>query len=152
LYGWNDPVLNSYPWNGVGRLHYTGAFGVDDYMLINYTYFANDGFCRDPERYGQRNGAYPAVLSMPRGLYTGGANVSYTYPDLNNLFLGAVKADGTVLARSFHRDWTGFGPLDPANPNWYDTTNAALKYMVLRPRPVDHLLAGETWVAGVGPS
>src|SRR5262249_25938179 len=39
------------------------------------------------------------------------------------------------------------GPLDPANPNWYtpDSTNAVLKHLVMRPRPVDQLLAGETW-------
>src|SRR5262249_1879402 len=33
---------------------------------------------------------------------------------------------------------TGFGPLDPRNPNWYDKTKPWLRYLVLRPRPADH--------------
>src|SRR5262245_41987418 len=145
LYGLNEQVLNDKPFNGVGRLR-TGpvTYGTatsfpDEYTAINYTYYFNDGFLRDPERLGSR----VDYTQQPKGPYTGGFNVPYTYPDLNNMFLGAVRADGTVLARSFHRDWTGsngFGPLDPANPNWFDTTNPALKYLVLRPRPVDQLL------------
>ncbi len=67
-----------------------------------------------------------------------GGNAPYTYPDLNNFYLAAVKADGTVLAQSFHRGYAGFGTLDPSNPNWTNTTNPALKYQVLRPRPAEH--------------
>src|SRR5216683_909679 len=63
-------------YNGTGRLHSPGPFGVDDYNLINYQYFPGDGFLRDPERYGTR-----ANLSQARGPYVG-ANVSYTYPDI----------------------------------------------------------------------
>jgi hypothetical protein len=65
------------------------------------------------------------------------------------MFLAAVKADGTVLMPSFHRPWNSsrgsnaflfepnFGPIDPNNPNWYDTKKPWLKYLVLRPRPAD---------------
>ena len=37
--------------------------------------------------------------------FTGGVNVSYSYPDINSMFLAAVKADGTVMVPSFHRPW-----------------------------------------------
>ncbi|HZY85451.1 MAG TPA: hypothetical protein VFE78_11515, partial [Gemmataceae bacterium] len=134
LYGYHDEGVNAVPFNGTGRLHAPGPLpGVDDYHLVNYTYFPQDGFLRDPERLGWRSGP-----DWPRGPYAGGANVPYTYPDLNNLFLAAVRADGTVLARSYHRDWL-FNPGRPlgdrTNPNW---TNAAGKYLTLRPRPAEH--------------
>ncbi len=137
LYGNDDEATNDAAFNGTGRLHtgpetYLNPFRIDDYLLVNYTYFPGDGFLRDPERLGQRSDP-----SQPRGPFTGGFNPPYTYPDLNNMFLAAVRADGTVLTPSFHRSWTGFGPLDPGNPNWYDTSKPWLKYQVLRPRPAD---------------
>jgi hypothetical protein len=121
---------------GTGRLHiaYPGTAppalrGQDDFNLINYTYFPADGFLRDPERMGVR-----ANLQAPRGPYVPSANPGYTYPDLNHVYLAAVRADGTVLMPSFHRPWL-FGTLDPSNPNW---TSADGKYKILRPRPADH--------------
>jgi hypothetical protein len=146
-YGWNpdDPGGNVTPFTGTGRLHEPLSFPagggpvvLDGYHLVNYTFFRKadgspaDGFLRDPERLGWRAG-----LGHRPGPFTGGFNAPYTYPDLNNMFLAAVRADGTVLLPSFHRPWTGFGPLDPANPNWYDRTKPWLKYLVLRPRPAD---------------
>jgi hypothetical protein len=137
IYGYEDGAMNATAFNGTGRLHtgsetFMNPFQLDDYSLINYTWFPEDGFLRDPERLGARTNT-----SQPRGPFTGGFNAPYTYPDLNNMFLAAVRADGTVLAPSFHRSWTGFGPLDPSNPNWYDTSKPWLKYLVLRPRPAD---------------
>jgi hypothetical protein len=155
LYGWNDddPGGNVVPFNGTGPLHEPVSFPgggaptvLDGYDLVNYTCFRNadgsltDGFIRDPERLGTRSDR------GPRGPYTGGFNAPYTYPDRNNLFLAAAKADGTVLVPSFHRPWlrdpgdprSGFGSLDPRNPNWYDRTKPWLRYLVLRPRPADH--------------
>src|SRR5207244_4219120 len=110
------------------------------------TYFKNDpqlqglpDFVRDPERINPGAGSSPrSNLGQPPGPFTGGFNVPYTYPDLNNMFLAAVKADGTVLSQSFHRPYSGFGSLDPNNPNWTDTTKPWLKYMVMRPRPADN--------------
>ena len=133
VYGYNDQGTNATPFCGTGRLHAPGPLaGTDDYALINYTYFSGDSFVRDPERLGWRK-----TLTDARGLYTGGLNVPYTYPDLNNLFLAAVKADGTVLMPSYHRPWlfnAGRPFNDPGNPNW---TNQAGKYLLLRPRPAD---------------
>ena len=144
MYGSSYPTMggpgtNVVAFNGVGRLHYTQpTLNVDDYTLVNYTWFLSDGFLRDPERFGQRTNAQFQSNTQPNP-YIGG-NAPYTYPDLNSFFLAAVKADGTVLAPSYHRNYTGFGSLAPTNPNWYipSSQNPALKYMVARPRPADH--------------
>lgn len=133
MYGFNDQVLNTQPFNGTGRLHFihplrSGAIsGVDDHALINYQRFDGD-LIRDPERYGTRTYA-----SEPRQFFTGGFNAAYTYPDANNLFLAAVAADGSVITPSFHRDWI-FGPLDGSNSNWNTPQG---KYLILRPRPAE---------------
>jgi hypothetical protein len=91
------------PYIGVGRLHTAGATGVasqnslgqDDFLGINYmsynsnwtTYFKVAAEkARNPELYS--------------GTYVG-ANPSYTYADLNNMFLGVVNGNGEVLAPSF---------------------------------------------------
>ncbi|HTU89868.1 MAG TPA: hypothetical protein VMF69_07215 [Gemmataceae bacterium] len=141
MYGYNYTTnANIIPFDGVGRLHtttgsYYNPYSTDDYLLVNYTWFSGDGFIRDPERYGTR--ANPTILQT-NGYVSG--NAPYTYPDLNNMYLAAVTANGQVLAPSFHRNYTGFGTLAPTNPNWFtpSATNPALKYMVLRPRPADH--------------
>ena len=135
LYGYNDQALNTQPFNGSGRLHYTGQYGQDDYNLINYTYFANDGFLRDPERSGQR-----ASSAVPRTApFLGSANPPYSYPDSNFMALAGSRADGSSLITSFWRPGTaaGFGSLDPTNPNWTNAANPALKYMTMRLRPAD---------------
>ncbi len=177
--GANDPnTSNIYAFNGVGRMRGApvpatlqppakGPDGApfDDYYCINYMFFpgpvASKSWLHDPERPGWRR---PIDQKLP---YKGGFNPPYTYPDLNNMFLGAVKAGpleipgspvdpktaGAVLIQSFHRPWL-FGPLyDPNNPtnpqnnpNWGNTAqkNIIGKYLTLRPRPVDQLLPGQT--------
>jgi hypothetical protein len=147
MYGWNyDPTVaagnadptastNIIPFNGPGRLHFTNTtptINDDDYKYVNYTYFSGDGFLRDPERY-YAAGSRPN-LGTGLGKYSG-YNPPYTYPDLNCMFLSAVKSDGTVLLPSFYRPWvfdsTETGLNNSANPNW---TSALGKYMMLRPR------------------
>src|SRR5262249_31446099 len=67
LYGLNEQTLNDKPFNGVGRLRYpSNPFPtLDDYNLINYTYYQADGFLRDPERLGSR-----VDYTQPKGPYT----------------------------------------------------------------------------------
>src|ERR1700722_15198748 len=105
MYGWNSSAGvtgNNTPFNGVGRLHFKYSSAVDsaagpinnldDWQLINYTTFATlDGTLRrDPEYFGIFGGTMHS--------YLGGLNPTYTYPDQNNLFLGAVRAiDGAVI-------------------------------------------------------
>jgi hypothetical protein len=165
MFGLNDALSpdgtlqmkgNDVPFNGTGRLRYPSPFPKqDDYSLINYTYFRQDNFLRDPERPGYRPGLPVKGPGDNRKAYVGGFNAPYTYPDLNNMFLAAVKAGpidlpggiqsppGVVLMPSFHRPWL-FGPLTdipnhaeqarPVNQNWI---NPEGKYLLLRPRPID---------------
>jgi hypothetical protein len=167
VYGYNHTVmmLNGIPtvvmlspqraYTGTGRLHYTypaGTIlaGLDDYGLPNYQYWVTDGFLRDPERVYLNAGqpTFRTGPTAPLGLYAGGFNAPYTYPDLNSFYLAAVRADGTVLTPSFHREYL-FGQLDqsPAqNPNWI---NGKGKYLTLRPRPVDQLAQADVQSVGL---
>jgi hypothetical protein len=135
----NNTVL----FDGTGRLNYPHAKTAPpilanqlDLPLINYTYYPLDGFVRDPERLGFRTS-----LTTPAGQYFRSANPSYSYPDLNTMFLAAVKSDGTVLMPSFHRHYlfnptaTLDNPNPSANPNWYIPIG---KYKILRPRPQEN--------------
>src|SRR5262249_50653555 len=143
----NSLVPNQTAFNGSGRLNVpTPITGLTENLAINYTWFQTAGDqLHDPERPGWR-----ASLGAPPNPITGGINVPYTYPDLNNMFLGAINANGLVLMPSFHRPWL-FGPPpnnainDITNPNWY---NQAGKYLTLRPRPVDQLSAAQVTGAG----
>jgi hypothetical protein len=150
----NPPVYvpNQTPFNGTGRNVFatvTTPFGVPETQLINYTYFPGDpvaaGQAHDPERLGW-GAPILAGGANPRPI-TGGANVPYTYPDLNNMFLGAINAGGQVLMPSFHRPWLFGGNTPAANPNW-EQKNVG-KYLTLRPRPVDQVtpLQVATWNA-----
>src|SRR5438105_5470996 len=136
------------PFNGVGRLYAPSPFpAVNDRELINYTYYSEDPFLRDPERLGSRPN-----LMAPRGAYTGGLGAPYTYPDLNSTFLAAVRADGTVLLPSFYRPWASAPEngqfCDPhtgeINPRWAAQKKGIValsdpatwfKYTALRPLP-----------------
>lgn len=147
MYGYNSltPTLNVTPYNGTSRLHTNGTtwpflnpYGLDDHLLVNYTWFSGDGFARDPEWYTNGLQQTPAAAKASGTGYYVGSNAPYTYPDLNNFFLAAVRSDGTLLAPSFHRPWL-FNPgkafNDMTNPNW---TNPQGKYMTPRPRPQEH--------------
>ncbi|GIW82832.1 MAG: hypothetical protein KatS3mg105_4639 [Gemmatales bacterium] len=127
MFGYNDAGNNTAAFNGVGRRHAAWWGGQDEYNLVNYVYFQTDGQMHDPEREGWR------APGGARGPFAGGFNPSYTYPDLNMMCLAAVDANGNVLIPSYHRSYTGIGPLDPANPNWgMGVNDPSLKYKSLR--------------------
>ncbi len=114
MYGYKSGGPNNVPFNGAGRLSFPVAtFGNQDSLyLFNYTQYETTR-SRDPEIY---NGQYI------------GCNASWTYPDLHNLCLAAVNADGEVLIQSFHRPW--------AMSQITDAT--CQKYATLRPHKSYH--------------
>jgi hypothetical protein len=149
---------NNVPFNGTGRLHWTytvpaGKFpadpkailvGADDYNLVNYSYFPLDNFVRDPERLGPPRTLPLVSGSDNRWPFFGSANPPYTAADLNCMALAAVKADGTLLSPSYHRNYNGISLdfNDPGNTYMYWSQDKAgqpwLKYTTLRPRLADH--------------
>jgi hypothetical protein len=163
LYGYDylNPSNNAIPFDGTGVIHYTdpnvttvlgGTTYADAYYLPNRTYFKADGYCRDPERMGNRTTAQVTANNSSGSPYYG-ANVGYTYADLNNMYLAAVTAKGEVLMPSYFRPWAGiqqaggafvganysaatgagvFGPIG-GNANWTGLSSSPLKYAVLRP-------------------
>jgi hypothetical protein len=102
------------------------GFPIDDFWLPNYTFFPNDPyvqppflgldarFLREPEYINPApNTGDPAVTPWwpngrpnppwrtnpaqnPANWFFIGGNAPYTYPDLNNMFLAQVRADGSV--------------------------------------------------------
>lgn len=146
---------------------YPAFKGVPWDRIINFVPFSavgdpvrRDVIGRDPEHYPiNRNQLADyrtpadqlAGRLVPAYRYYGGYNVPYTYPDLNNVFLAAVRgSDGKVLIPSFHRPHStspqGFGPMDPENPNWY---KASGRLKVLRPRPFDQLTPAQLAQLGI---
>jgi hypothetical protein len=152
-------LANTTAFNGLGRLRTlpapSGITGVSEFNMVNFTWYPSDGFVRDPERPGTRTDA-----NQPLNPFAGGFNVPYTYPDQNNMFLAVVQADDQtsnhnqrLIAQSYFRPTQGltYAQIDPTTSNgqaFWNTPTAsaspALKYMVLRPRPGDQLLTGET--------
>jgi hypothetical protein len=79
----------------------------------------------------------PGLRTFNEMMY-GGLNPPYTYPDFQNVYLGAVQGStGLVLARSFVRKGQYY---DPANPAFWTTAPTPQQILsVLRPHPLDPL-------------
>jgi hypothetical protein len=115
MFGNNPNALNAAAYSGTERLHYpldataNQLAGLDNYYYPNCQVYTNDGFRRDPEFYG--------TTASPSYGYRAG-NAPYTYPDMSNMFLARVDADGSVIAPSFRRQWAEqvIGPDLVANP------------------------------------
>jgi hypothetical protein len=138
---------NCLPYCGVGRYQLPSTLfpGFNEWVLANYQYFAVDGFVRDPE--------YTQTRSSPSARRAGSyiaSNASYTYWDPNTMFLACFDSPtGEIRVPSFRREWMFGSELDAypgnpyglfPNPNW---TNRVGKYIIVRPRPVDHLLQSD---------
>ncbi len=141
MYGYNPNRLNKDPYSGTGRFHYTLTdvvwAGQDNVNLVNYQSYPSDftakkaaPLLRDPEFFGTRD---PTKNATPIATSFRAGNAPYTYPDLNNMFLAIVSADGEVLQQSFYRNWTGVD-FTKTNPN----TDWLQKYLTLVPHGVYH--------------
>ena len=121
MYGYNSSSNNpnTFPFNGVGKMGMgtipiltnpsSPPIPVAD--IVNMTYCPADPFIFDPERSMAFPNARQSFLAMAAPYV--GWNVPYTYPDKNNLFLGAMNSNGDILAPSWWRPWSTFGSMDP---------------------------------------
>ncbi len=110
--------------NGPGEAGPDGILGTVDDADVNFVYNT-----RIPEYF-----LNPTTGAWVRG---GGADDDYDYPDHNNMFLAAIRADGTVLVPSFHRP--GYLQTMPIN-DWTNPTNmpGRGRRLILRPRQAEH--------------
>jgi hypothetical protein len=136
MYDYDPRFPTAIPYNGGGLLRYNvtppawGGLSKNNIVLSNFTDFSStDGFARAP-------GYYQTSLDATWPTFTGGANVPWTYPDMQSLFLASINANGEVLAPSYFRPWV-----------WDDATEASnienspkpyAKYMTLRPHKSYH--------------
>lgn len=157
---------NTTAFSGTGRLRNAGDIsGVATFNIVNYVPWrtdpvtGNNPIVRMPEQYptGAANSpnSYRKLTDVVNGTnpqlyrYFGGANAPYTYPDQNNMYLGAVRAsDGVMLSPSFHRPFLFHVNGDPnqaidpqflSNPTHLDWYRPSGRYKLLRPRPIDQL-------------
>ena len=150
-----------------------GTVAIDRRNVINYSLqsprdvngnlVANTSHVVDPSHSGFRNTAQlvtsPAdAVTFPTKAYVA-RNAPYTYPDRLNVMVAMQDpTTGRILVPSYHRPslfitgsslGTDFN-LDRSNPNWRDVATVfgagdpSGRYKILRPRPYDHRLPGET--------
>ncbi len=151
------------PYNGIGTFAEsltlptaTGTVVVNRQQVVNYmNQFVRDASGNpvaasqhivDPEHTGYRNSTQfnTAINALPMPPTYVAKNAPYTYPDRNNMCVAVQDpTTGRIVLLSYHRPTlfrnstqpVGQSDLHPANPNW---TNDIGRYLILRPRPVDH--------------
>lgn len=155
----NHPTLpNNVPYNGFGTVAedltmnpLAAVTGITNRVqVVNYSWQydrttpANSRIF-DPEFLGLRANTTAGPTATTTFV---GRNAGYTYPDRNNMAVAVQDpTTGRIVVQSFHRHNnfnTGTAQVDlrlapptvvATNTDW---TNAAGKYRLLRPRPVDH--------------
>ena len=135
IYGMNDQGGNYSPFNGTGRLHASSPFpGVDDFSLINYTFFSGDQL---PPRSGAARHTQDRRSGEPCGPVASTPAASTCRIPTRTRTTCSWRRPVPATAGCWPRRTTGpslFGPLDMSNPNW---TTREGKYLLLRPRPID---------------
>jgi hypothetical protein len=168
MYGYNPYTLGSgghdlSPFNGLGlfpsgldTLNSLPGIGspLDRSLVVNYAYQPGSGYSIYPEWTGWRVG--------PGGAAGGGSSLAYrsiaapyTYPDLKDLPLAVFNpTTGMVMQPSYYRTYGAFTStggaglitgLEPTNTNW---TTPQGRLLVIRPRPIDHLIASDFTAIG----
>jgi hypothetical protein len=148
-----------FAFNGLGLTYGTGAVRADrPNFLFNSPYDYTNGFTytpnvpvafgyNDPNR-NVSNSPVPApAMDEP-----------YDAPDSNNMFLGVVSADGSVIIPTFHRpNMIVYDAANATNPDYNDwinypstypnaaQLNAARRAKFLRPRKADHPASGDSF-------
>jgi hypothetical protein len=91
IYGWNAGAPNIIPFNGPGRGKYNDPrTNRPNFVDLNYTTYVppqlplSQQAIRDPEYIGYRDD--PTTFR-----YTNGANVPWTYPDLESFYLAPIN-------------------------------------------------------------
>ncbi len=154
---------NNVPYNGIGTFAEsltlptaTGTVAVNRQQVVNYmNQLVRDAggnpvpasqHIVDPEHMGYRNSTQfnTAINALPMPPTYVAKNAPYTYPDRNNMCVAVQDPNtGRIVLASYHRPTlfrnstqpVGQSDLDQLNPNW---TNDIGRYLILRPRPVDH--------------
>ena len=145
------------PYNGIGTFAEpltlptaTGTVVVNRQQVVNFmNQYVRDASGNpvpasqhivDPEHTGYRNNLQYTFPISATSTYVG-KNAPYTYPDRNNMCVAVQDpTTGRIVLQSYHRP-TLFQSLAQANPNW---TNDIGRYLILRPRPADQFMLGET--------
>jgi hypothetical protein len=112
------------PFNGPGDLGDTSTVPATP---IDFNFIYNT---RPPETVWGLLPSPPNPMGSMGWIRAGGFDADYTYPDFNNMYLAAIRSDGTVLVPSFHRP----GYMDATDWTLVANTPGRGRRIILRPR------------------